>query len=308
MTFGGQTPGPGQVFLDHVGWYVPDIDRSEAAFVRLGFTLTPFAAQKNADPAGGPPKPAGTGNHCAMLKTGYLEVLTAIPGQETPLAERLRAGVARYTGVHLIALTVADAEAARGRLEQEGFDPEPTVHLRRPVATADGGEGEVAFSVIRLAPGTMPEGRIQTLVQHTPELAWQDRFITRENGITGLSGVLICVDDPSEAAGRFARYTGCKAAASGEYGSVQLDRGRLGFATPARCRELLPDVGIPCTPFIAAVGLVNPDPMTTRSCLSGHGIDTAVDADDLVYIPAMEAQGATLVVHPPDVEWPPAAQ
>jgi hypothetical protein len=88
---------------------------------------------------------------------------------------------------------------------------------------------------------------------------------------------------------------------------VQLDRGRLGFATPARCRELLPDVGIPCTPFIAAVGLVNPDPMTTRSCLSGHGIGAAVDADDLVYIPAMEAQGATLVVHPPDVEWPPAA-
>lgn len=308
MTSGGQTPGPGEVFLDHVGWYVPDIDRAEAAFTRLGFTLTPFAAQQNADPAGGPPQPAGTGNHCAMLETGYLEVLTAIPGQETPLAEQLRAGIARYTGVHLIALTVADAEAARGRLEREGFNPEPTVHLRRPVVTADGGEAEVAFSVIRLAPGAMPEGRIQTVVQHTPELAWQDGFITRENGISGLSGVLICVNDPSQAADRFARYTGCTAAASGEYGSVQLDRGRLGFATPARCRELLPDVGIPCTPFIAAVGLVNPDPMTTRTCLSGHGIGTAVDADDLVHIPAMVAQGATLVVHPPDVQWPPAAR
>jgi len=303
-----QTPGPGQIFLDHVGWFVPDIGRAEAAFTRLGFTLTPYVAQHNADPAGGPPKPAGTGNHCAMLESGYLEILTAVPGMETPLAEQLRAGVSRYTGLHLIALTVDDAEAARARLAKAGFAPDETVHLRRPVEAADGGEAEVSFSVVRLPPGTMPEGRIQMLRQNTPELCWQDRLITRDNGITGLSGVLLCVTDPSEAAERFARYAGCKASGSGEYRAVQLDRGRLGFATPDRCRELLPEVGIPCIPFIAAVGLRSADLAATKKYFSAHGIDTVGDTDDPLYVPAMEAMGAMLVIHSNDSEWPQVAR
>lgn len=303
-----QTPGPGQIFLDHVGWFVPDIARAEAAFARLGFNLTPYVAQHNADPGGGPPKPAGTGNHCAMLETGYLEILTAVPGMETPLADQLRAGVARYTGLHLIALTTDDAEAARERLAKSGFAPDETVLLRRPVETADGGEAEVSFSVVRLPHGTMPEGRVQMLSQNTPELCWQDRFITRDNGITGLSGVLLCVTDPAEAAGRFARYAGRRATGSDEYSEVQLDRGRLGFATPDRCRDLLPDVGIPCTPFIAAVGIGAGDPLVTRKYFSAHGIDSAMDTDGLVYVPAIEAMGATLVIHSDDMEWPPVAR
>ncbi len=303
----GQTPGPGQVFLDHVGWFVADIDRAEANFTRLGFTLTPFSAQNNADPLGGAAKAAGTGNHCAMLGQGYLEILTAIPGMVTPLAEQLRAGIARYNGIHLIALTIDDAEAAGRRLEEHGFAPEPVVHLRRPVETADGGAAEVAFSVVRLAPGAMPEGRVQMLVQRTPELAWQDRFITRDNGVTGLFGVLLCVTDPAEAADRFARYAGKSAAGDQAYSSVQLDRGRLGFVTPDRCRELLPEAGIPCTPFIAAIGLAALDPAATGKFMSGRGVDTAAGADGLVHVPAMEAMGATLVIHPAGEEWPPSA-
>ncbi|MHA1107973.1 MAG: VOC family protein [Alphaproteobacteria bacterium] len=306
MAHDGQTPGPGEIFLDHVAWFVPDIARAEAAFTNLGFTLTPFVAQHNADPGGGPPIPAGTGNHCAMLETGYMEILTAIPGMETKLADQLRTGVARYTGLHLIALTTDDAEATRARLQEAGFEPGETVHLRRPVEAADGGEAEVSFSVIRVAPKTMPEGRIQMLSQNTPELCWQDRFITRENGVTGLSGMLLCVNDPLEAADRFARYAGRQAAGSGEYRFVQLDRGRLGFATPDRCRKLLPDVGIPCTPFMAAIGLAARDPLDTRRYLTDHGFNSAMDSEGLLYISAMDSMGATLVIHGDDIEWPPA--
>ena len=57
-----QTPSGDQIFLDHVGWFVPDMEAAGRAFEALGFTLTPFVAQHNADPAGGPPNPAGTGN------------------------------------------------------------------------------------------------------------------------------------------------------------------------------------------------------------------------------------------------------
>ena len=126
-----------------------------AAFERLGFTLTPFVAQSNADPAGGPPKPAGTGNRCAMLRRGYLEILAAVDGADTLLAHQHRTAVARYVGVHLLAFTVADARAAHARLAAEGFAPLDPVHLRRPIAT-DGGEEDVAFTVVRVPPPKAP--------------------------------------------------------------------------------------------------------------------------------------------------------
>ena len=307
MTAAGQTPGPGKVFLDHVGWFVHDMDRASAAFTRLGFTLTPFVEHNNAGPDGGPGQPTGTGNRCAMLETGYLEVLTSITGVETALAEQLRAGVARYTGLHLIAFSVADADAEHGRLEGEGFGPLPAVHLRRPVETEDGGAAEVAFSVVRLPPGTMAEGRVQLLTQDTPEFAWQERFITRANGVTGLDGVLLCVDDPADSAGRFARFVGREAEGGADYFSLQLDRGRLGFATPARCHELMPRMGIPCTPFIAALGLTSADPAATMSFLARQAVDASREPDGIVRVPPLEAMGATLVIHADGTQWPPAA-
>ena len=41
-----QTPSGYEVFLDHVGWFVPDMDELAGAMERLGFILTPFVEQK----------------------------------------------------------------------------------------------------------------------------------------------------------------------------------------------------------------------------------------------------------------------
>ena len=45
-----QTPAGNEIFLDHVGWFVPDMDTAGRQFEDLGFVLTPFVAQHNADP------------------------------------------------------------------------------------------------------------------------------------------------------------------------------------------------------------------------------------------------------------------
>ena len=65
-----QTPSGSEVFLDHVGWFVPDMDELAGAMERLGFILTPFVAQQNADPNGGEPVLAGTGIRCALMRRG----------------------------------------------------------------------------------------------------------------------------------------------------------------------------------------------------------------------------------------------
>ena len=227
-----QTPAGNQIFLDHVGWFVPDMDAAGRQFEDLGFVLTPFVAQHNADPGGGPPVPAGTGNRCAMLRRGYLEILTASDGAETPLARQLNAAVARYTGLHLIAFTIDDADAAHTRLEAGGFAPLPPVHLRRPLELPDGGKAEVAFTVLRVPPGVMEEGRVQMLRQETPDLVWQEHLLARDNGIAALGGVLLCVDDPVAVSHRFSGFTGRGAPGGEDKRVIGLDRGRRGLGPP----------------------------------------------------------------------------
>ena len=158
--------------LDHVAHFVPHIDAASSALETLGFTLTPFSAHSHRSEPGGPLVPAGAGNRCVMLERGYLEIVT--PTGDTAHAGQLRAAIKRYAGAHLIAFGTAAPEADHARIRKSGFDPLPPVALQRQIGT-ESGEGTVRFTVVRVPPGTMPEGRIQFCQQHTPELLWQPR-------------------------------------------------------------------------------------------------------------------------------------
>lgn len=200
-----QVPAPGALTLDHVAHFVPDIDAASASLMRLGYTLTPFSPQSHRLVPEGPLVPAGTGNRCVMLERGYLEFLT--PTADTPLAGQLRAAMSRYVGVHLVAFGTSAPERDYERLAQEGYGPLPPVALQRPIGTLHG-ESTARFTVVRVPPGAMPEGRIQYCRHHTPELLWQERWTAHRNTVTALAGVMLCVADTHEAADRYARYTG----------------------------------------------------------------------------------------------------
>ena len=301
-----QTPAGDQIFLDHVGWFVPDMELAGRQFEKLGFALTPFVAQHNADPKGGSPVPAGTGNRCAMLRRGYLEILTATNGGETPLAQQLNDAVGRYTGLHLIAFSINDTAAAHARLDEGGFSPQQPVYLRRPLTLPDGGEAEVAFTVLRVPPDAMEEGRVQMLRQETPDLVWQDNLLARENGIDALTGVLLCVDDPVSVSDRFASFTGRGAQGDDSYQVIDLDRGRLGFATEDTCRIMVPGIDIPTKPFMAAVALQADDlGVIKKLCVSRDIKLLDDDADGTVRINPLAAMGAAMVICGPNAIWPP---
>ncbi len=302
-----QTPSGAGVFLDHVGWFVPDMDALATTMERLGFILTPFVAQHNADPDGGPPVPAGTGNRCAMLQRGYLEFLATVPGVDTPLSQQLNAALDRYHGLHLVAFTIDDSDGAHKRLQDGGFSPLDPVHLRRPLTLGDGREAEVAFTVLRVPPGVMPEGRVQMLRQETPDLVWQDHIIARENGIVALGGVILCVDDVDEVSERFSRFTGKPAIGDGGYRSLQLDRGRLGFATSDSLKDVSPGTDIPTTPFMATVCLQSEDLNKTRQYLDDAGVATSTMGDHAILIEPDDAAGAAIIVFDEEDVCPPAA-
>ena len=156
-----QRPPPGELFLDHISHFVPDLDKAAALLGRLGFVVTPVSVQRTQE------GPAGTSNRCVMLAEGYLEFLT--PTMDTPNAARMRKSMRRYRGVHLACLGTPTADEEHFRLAQHGFAPQPIVRLSRKVE----GGATVKFNVVRAAPGKMPEGRIQYVEQLTPQVIWR---------------------------------------------------------------------------------------------------------------------------------------
>lgn len=259
-----QSPPPGKLNIDHVAHFVPHIDAASAALEQAGFTLTPFSEQSHRLEPGGPLTPAGAGNRCVMLREGYLEFLT--PTGDTAIAQQLRNSIQRYTGLHLIALGTVTPDADHARLAKNGFAPLPPVALQREVGTTEG-SGTARFTVVRVPPGTMAEGRIQYCQQHTPELLWQARWLEHRNHARGLAAVIICVADPQEAAQRYARYTGLLAQVTGTQWRIDTQRGALLFVTPAAVEKQF-GISPPALPWIAAYVLTSDRLSATREVLN----------------------------------------
>jgi hypothetical protein len=238
-----------EVFLDHIAHFVSDREAAIRALARAGFAPTPVSIQVNPDPAGGPPRPTGTGNVTCMLDRGYLEIL--FKTADTPLGQEFDAALARYRGVRLAAFAVADAGEMYARLTQSGFRMQPLVEMQRPVGT-EVGEDIAAFSVVRVAPGEMPEGRIQVLTHRTEHTVWQPRWLAHPNGACELIDIVIAEVDVNEATGRFRRFLGGDAHTDRFGSSFHLDRGRVQLVTAASLQQLFPSLAIPDLPFMAA--------------------------------------------------------
>jgi hypothetical protein len=261
-----QKPTPGSLYLDHVAHFVPDLDAAARLVESLGFTPTPESAHR----AHG--APAGTSNRCLMFEEGYVEILA--PTLDTANADRVRAHMARYDGVHLACFGTPDARFEHQRLAGQGFEPEPLVDLQR---TVDGGE-MVRFSVVYVPPGQMPEGRVQYAQQLTPEVIWKDEFVSHANGVTGVAAVYVVADDPAAVGARWARFTGLLPRSADRLVALQAARGRVLIGTQDDLFERAP-----AAPALAGYALTCRHPeafaarcskmgLAVRKIAAGHAI------------------------------------
>lgn len=248
-----QRPPPGAQFLDHISHFVPDLDLAGAWLERLGFAVTPVSHQVTQD------GPAGTSNRCVMLAEGYLEFLT--PTMQTPNAERMRKSMRRYRGVHLVCFGTPAAQEEHFRLGNHGFAPQPIVKLARKV---EGGM-KVRFSVVRAAPGKMPEGRIQYVEHLAPRAIWRPRHLRHRNGVTGLAAAYVVASNPVRAAARWARFMAGLPRREGGLVSIETERGKVLIGTRTQLKRLLG--AAPRAPGIAGYALACRDPKTlARRC------------------------------------------
>ena len=266
-----QRPAPGDLCLDHVAHFVPDLDATARLAESLGFAVTPEAAHR----AQG--APAGTSNRCIMLEEGYIEILA--PTLDTPHAQRVRDRMGRYDGVHLACFGTPDAAAEHQRLAGQGFDPEPLVALERAVE----GGARVRFRVVYVPPQAMPEGRVQYVEHLSPEVIWTSASLAHANGVIGLAAVYVVAEAPAEVAARWARFSGLIPDPDGALVRLDCTRGRVFFGTRAELAKILG--AAPPAPAIAGYALRCRDPKAFLARCAAAGL--RVQASAVVLPPAL---------------------
>lgn len=285
-----ESAGPDSVGLDHVGLYAHDMEAVAVSYERLGFQLTPLSQHSGTHAVTREVVKAGIGNRCAMLGRGYIELVAVVDP-----ALDLRGvpdGLARYAGMHIVAFDTARPVQRIAALREAGFAAEPGV-LQRYIGTQQGAE-LARFSQVRTPRGAMPEGLILTLRHETPELLWQERYLSHPNGARALAAAIIAVANLDEAAARYERYLGVECLRREGEAWFHLRSGCLGLATRDALKARLPGCEIPSLPFPMALAVEVADLSRTAAVLEGNRVSYRHAGDQLV-VAASHAGGASLI-------------
>jgi hypothetical protein len=286
--------------LDHIGLCARDPAPLWAAWERLGFALSPIAQQSGKRTPDSPVEPFGTGNRCAFLRHGYVELLGIL--DPSLFANGLDRFLGRHEGAHILALSVGEAEANLERLRRGGLDIPGISWLQRPVEPG----GPIA-RFARLPFPDAPEGRIQLIRHLTPELVWDPRWMGHRNGAEALESAILASANPAETTARLAKLTGLPAEPDPVAGFRIRLPGAMGSAGPqspameTRLRilpaealpRLLPGVAAPALPFMAGVVIRTGDGgAAARAVLAG--LPTRAAPEGLM-VPPEFAGGAAVV-------------
>jgi hypothetical protein len=286
--------------LDHVGICVRDPAPVWAAWERLGFALSPIAQQSGRRTPDGPVEPFGTGNRCAFLRHGYVEMLGIL--DPALFANGVDRFVARYEGMHILALGIGEAEENLARLRRGGLDIPGISWLQRPVEPG----GPIA-RFARLPFPDAPEGRVQLIRHLTPELVWDQRWMEHRNGAEALETAILVSAEPAETTARLAllagipaepdplagfrlRLPGAKGAAGPDSPAIET---RIRILPPEALPRALPGMVAPVLPFMAGVVIrTNDKAAAARALLRDLPL---VEAPDGVMVPPEFTGGAAVV-------------
>lgn len=280
--------------LDHVAVVSDRPDTLFQCFERLGFQLTPLSMHRGTVAPDEAPIPWGTGNRCAMLKSGYLELMAIIdPSLFCGIFPEL---LQRYEGLHIIAFGCADVQQERKRLTGSGIETDPVVDLQRDLETNDGLK-RARFSLLRPARKEAGEGRINIIQHHTREYLWQPQLLDHPNRAVALREVVVCVEDPGEAAARYRRILGISPTQSGPVERFDLPSGRFVLVGADDLPAVVPGAAAPVMPFIAAFSVATEAPDEVRRVLENGEIPFAEKGGNLL-VSARAACGTIVTFEP----------
>jgi len=267
--------------IDHVVVNVRDqLDEAVETYRRLGFTMTPRGHHT-----------LGSMNHLAIFGTDYLELIAAQPG-DTRRAEIFDWPI----GLNGLVFGTEDSAAVYTALDAAGVAVEPPLEFSRPVALP-AGERDARFRTVRLKPGAIDAGRVYFCHHFTRDLVWRDEWRHHPNGVTGVLGVTVALDDPPALGAVFARMFGADAVRSGTAGCTLLvGLSRVDLVPPsalsAEFGAAAPD-GSGRSRFMAALSLRTRSLDMAAAALQAGGVAARREPERIV-VAAADAFGVAL--------------
>lgn len=276
-------------WLDHVALATDDLDRAAAAYRRLGFNLTPRSSHSGDD------GPWGTGNHCAMFRGGYFELI----GITDPALyhDHLKTALARYTGLHLIALGTDDSQSAYRDAVSRGATIDEPYRIARQVPYGDATR-EGRFQITQVDPAWFSEADFFFCQHHTPDVLWQPDLLDHPNGVTGLAGVTLVAGDTVTTARRIAAVCGVAGTETDDGHRFALARGTIDVVSVDGLGAHFAGTVPPVLPWIAAVTFTVSDLQKVETLASDQGMDLVATSNGGVWIKPEDTDGAVLVFQP----------
>jgi len=166
-----------------------EMDRAEAVFSNLGFTLTPRGKHT-----------LGSINHLMMFKSDYLELVGI---HEADAHKRPEIANAPF-GLDGLVFKTGDVDQTHARLEALGMAGDPPKSFSRPVKLEDGSSHDARFRTVSARGDSFPAGRLYFCEHLTPELIWRSEWQSHANSVTGFGELVIVTPDPQKEAERLA--------------------------------------------------------------------------------------------------------
>ncbi|MDB5853402.1 MAG: putative dioxygenase [Herminiimonas sp.] len=224
--------------LDHLGLATTNLESARRAYERLGFTLSTRSMHAGSTEAGGSVVPWGSGNHCAMFENGYFELLGLV---DANLPSNVKQMVARYEGLHIVALECASADETYKLALSAGVAAKEPITLERDASFGidDSTTRRAAFRNVYLDPVEYPEGRFILIEHRTPDVLWQRHLLEHANGAVGLEAVYLVSANVTDTVRRFTALFG-QPRQVGDAQQFVLPRGSLWVASEKTMRAAAP--------------------------------------------------------------------
>ncbi|MBI3915414.1 MAG: VOC family protein [Betaproteobacteria bacterium] len=281
------------VGLDHIGVAIRNLERGRAAYERLGFALAPPSIHRGSPSPGAPVIPFGSGNHCAMFRKGYLEVVGLM---DPTIYSNIRSMVEKYEGTHIVAFGVASADAAYNELKGRGVPIQAPRALERDATYGLAGTDKrrAAFRNMYFDAAAYPESRLLFIEHLTRDVLWQPHLLDHPNGVVALRDVFLCTADASAAAEKYAELFDVAATRSAEAEwRLHIHHGYVWILTPEAWARRAPGAATPPLPAPTGIGFQVQDLARTRELLSRRGV-AIHDGTGFIRVAPEDACGATL--------------
>ncbi len=182
--------------------------------------------------------------------------------------------VARYEGLHIVAIGCGDADAAYAEFQKAGAPVEAPRALERDAAFGPGGKEvrRARFRNMYVDRQAFPEAKFIFLEHLTRDVIWQPRLMAHPNGAIGIAAAYFVVADPEATAQKFAPLFSDRVERFPGVVKLTLDRGTLWLTGEKHWRERVPGSFVPPVPSPAGFGIKVESLDSTRRLLEANGV------------------------------------